>query len=95
VSQAPVTATADEFVNILTGGTSGVYYLLGVAITRLDPSRKFVACGSRYASIGKNRDEGVSNGTWHGKNADQQTIGTRGASATGVPQSRPVYSYGR
>jgi len=28
-------AKADEFVNILTGGTSGVYYPLGVALTKI------------------------------------------------------------
>jgi TRAP-type uncharacterized transport system substrate-binding protein len=28
-------AKADEFVNVLTGGTSGVYYPLGVALTKI------------------------------------------------------------
>src|ERR671922_1944111 len=32
---APVAASADDFVNILTGGTSGVYYPLGVAISKV------------------------------------------------------------
>jgi TRAP transporter TAXI family solute receptor len=32
---APVAAGADDFVNILTGGTSGVYYPLGVAISKV------------------------------------------------------------
>jgi uncharacterized protein len=31
----PVSATAANFINILTGGTSGVYYPLGVALSRL------------------------------------------------------------
>jgi TRAP transporter TAXI family solute receptor len=33
-SLTPFAARADEFVNILTGGTSGVYYPLGVAISK-------------------------------------------------------------
>lgn len=32
---APLAASADDFVNILTGGTSGVYYPLGVAISKI------------------------------------------------------------
>ena len=32
---APVSAKADEFINVLTGGTSGVYYPLGVALTKI------------------------------------------------------------
>ena len=28
-------ARADEFVNVLTGGTSGVYYPLGVALAKI------------------------------------------------------------
>jgi hypothetical protein len=32
---SPFAASADEFVNILTGGTSGVYYPLGVAISKV------------------------------------------------------------
>jgi TRAP transporter TAXI family solute receptor len=32
---APAAASADDFVNILTGGTSGVYYPLGVAISKV------------------------------------------------------------
>jgi len=32
---SPASAGADEFINILTGGTSGVYYPLGVAISKV------------------------------------------------------------
>ena len=32
---APATAKADEFINILTGGTSGVYYPLGVGLSKI------------------------------------------------------------
>jgi hypothetical protein len=32
---APLTARAEEFINILTGGTGGVYYPLGVAMTKI------------------------------------------------------------
>jgi len=32
---APIAANADEFINILTGGTSGVYYPLGVALSKV------------------------------------------------------------
>jgi TRAP transporter TAXI family solute receptor len=32
---SPLAASADDFVNILTGGTSGVYYPLGVAISKV------------------------------------------------------------
>ena len=32
---APLAAQADQFVNILTGGTSGVYYPLGVALGKI------------------------------------------------------------
>jgi hypothetical protein len=35
VSLSPAAASADDFVNILTGGTSGVYYPLGVAISKV------------------------------------------------------------
>jgi TRAP transporter TAXI family solute receptor len=35
LSLAPAAASADDFVNILTGGTSGVYYPLGVAISKV------------------------------------------------------------
>jgi len=35
LSSAAWPASADEFVNILTGGTSGVYYPLGVAISKV------------------------------------------------------------
>ncbi len=31
----PVAARADEFINILTGGTSGVYYPLGVGLSKI------------------------------------------------------------
>lgn len=31
----PVAAQADEFINILTGGTSGVYYPLGVGLSKI------------------------------------------------------------
>ena len=33
---APLTASAAEFINVLTGGTSGVYYPLGVALSQID-----------------------------------------------------------
>src|SRR3712207_8315883 len=32
---APAAASAQNFVNILTGGTSGVYYPLGVALSQI------------------------------------------------------------
>lgn len=32
---APVAAKADQFINILTGGTSGVYYPMGVALSKI------------------------------------------------------------
>lgn len=32
---APLGAQADEFINILTGGTGGVYYPLGVALSKI------------------------------------------------------------
>ena len=32
---APFGAKADQFINILTGGTSGVYYPLGVALAKI------------------------------------------------------------
>ena len=32
---APLAAPASEFINILTGGTSGVYYPLGVALSQI------------------------------------------------------------
>ncbi|MEW5421976.1 TAXI family TRAP transporter solute-binding subunit [Amorphus sp. 3PC139-8] len=35
LSLSPIAAKADEFINILTGGTSGVYYPLGVAISKV------------------------------------------------------------
>lgn len=35
VVQAPKPAAAQDFVNILTGGTSGVYYPLGVALSNI------------------------------------------------------------
>jgi len=35
VAAVPGAAKADQFINILTGGTSGVYYPLGVAISKV------------------------------------------------------------
>ncbi|MFC5442231.1 TAXI family TRAP transporter solute-binding subunit [Rhizobium halophytocola] len=35
VSLAPMAAKADEFINVLTGGTSGVYYPLGAALSKI------------------------------------------------------------
>lgn len=35
VAAAPVTARAQDFINVLTGGTSGVYYPLGVALSKI------------------------------------------------------------
>jgi TRAP transporter TAXI family solute receptor len=35
VALAPIGAKADEFINILTGGTGGVYYPLGVALSKI------------------------------------------------------------
>ena len=35
IALAPVTATAEQFINILTGGTSGVYYPIGVALSKV------------------------------------------------------------
>ncbi len=32
---APVAASAEQFINILTGGTSGVYYPIGVALSKI------------------------------------------------------------
>jgi TRAP transporter TAXI family solute receptor len=32
---APISAKAEEFINILTGGTGGVYYPLGVALSKI------------------------------------------------------------
>lgn len=32
---APIGAKAQEFINVLTGGTSGVYYPLGVALSEI------------------------------------------------------------
>ena len=32
---APLTASAAEFINVLTGGTSGVYYPMGVAMSEI------------------------------------------------------------
>ncbi len=32
---APATASAEEFINILTGGTSGVYYPIGVGLAKI------------------------------------------------------------
>ena len=35
IALAPVAARADEFINVLTGGTSGVYYPMGVALSKI------------------------------------------------------------
>ena len=35
IAIAPVSAKAQEFINVLTGGTSGVYYPLGVALSEI------------------------------------------------------------
>jgi TRAP transporter TAXI family solute receptor len=35
IALAPIGARADEFINILTGGTGGVYYPLGVALSKI------------------------------------------------------------
>jgi len=35
VALAPIAADAEEFINILTGGTGGVYYPLGVAMSKI------------------------------------------------------------
>ncbi|MFP1643544.1 TAXI family TRAP transporter solute-binding subunit [Pontitalea aquivivens] len=35
LSVAPLAAQAEQFINILTGGTSGVYYPLGVALSKV------------------------------------------------------------
>jgi len=35
VTLAPIGAQAEQFINILTGGTGGVYYPLGVAISKI------------------------------------------------------------
>jgi TRAP transporter TAXI family solute receptor len=35
IAAAPVAASAQEFVNVLTGGTSGVYYPIGAALSTL------------------------------------------------------------
>jgi TRAP transporter TAXI family solute receptor len=35
LSLAPQPAAAEQFINVVTGGTSGVYYPLGVALTKL------------------------------------------------------------
>jgi uncharacterized protein len=35
VALAPIAANAEEFINILTGGTGGVYYPLGVALSKI------------------------------------------------------------
>jgi hypothetical protein len=32
---APATAKAEQFINVLTGGTSGVYYPIGVALSKI------------------------------------------------------------
>ncbi|MGV8936529.1 MAG: TAXI family TRAP transporter solute-binding subunit [Allorhizobium sp.] len=35
IAFAPAAVRADEFINVLTGGTSGVYYPLGVALSKI------------------------------------------------------------
>lgn len=35
IATSPVAAQADEFINILTGGTSGVYYPIGVGLAKI------------------------------------------------------------
>lgn len=35
LAAAPMTASAQDFINVLTGGTSGVYYPLGVALSKI------------------------------------------------------------
>ena len=35
VGAGAMTAKADQFINILTGGTAGVYYPLGVALAKI------------------------------------------------------------
>ena len=35
LTMAPVAAQAEQFINILTGGTSGVYYPVGVALSKV------------------------------------------------------------
>ncbi len=39
VTIAPIPASAAQFVNILTGGTSGVYYPMGVALSKIFSER--------------------------------------------------------
>lgn len=35
IAAAPVAAQAEQFINVLTGGTSGVYYPIGVALSKI------------------------------------------------------------
>jgi len=35
IATAPVSASAEEFINLLTGGTSGVYYPIGVGLAKI------------------------------------------------------------
>ncbi len=35
LATAPMTAHAEQFINILTGGTSGVYYPIGVGLSKI------------------------------------------------------------
>lgn len=35
IAVTPVTAKAQDFINVLTGGTSGVYYPMGVALSKI------------------------------------------------------------
>ncbi|MFV0116837.1 TAXI family TRAP transporter solute-binding subunit, partial [Staphylococcus aureus] len=35
IALSPAAARAQDFINVLTGGTSGVYYPLGVALSKI------------------------------------------------------------
>lgn len=35
IALAPAAARAQDFINVLTGGTSGVYYPMGVALSKI------------------------------------------------------------
>src|SRR3546814_5645630 len=50
IAMVPVTAAADDYINILTGGQSGVYYPLGVAIEGLVAANMPVATPSTQAT---------------------------------------------
>jgi TRAP-type uncharacterized transport system substrate-binding protein len=45
----PQPAKADEFLNVLTGGTSGVYYPMGVALAKQPPGLQHPGCGPGVA----------------------------------------------